>query len=175
MWLNAVPQKNGISAIVIPRTIITDKGINFKDHCSFPFGSYVQTIEDPIKKITQKPRSMGEITLGPDNSQHGGYYFMSLVTGKKIHLRIWKEFPMKIEEINILENIGGQHGVKYMASEVDYENNDQDDPGINHGEMENTNNEPDDDDHVNISGDKTQILKIQIISKKLYKMYSRTT
>jgi hypothetical protein len=40
-WLNTFPPKGGISTTYSPRTIITGRPINYKNHCDIPFGSYV--------------------------------------------------------------------------------------------------------------------------------------
>ena len=82
--LNEVPPKGGISKTISPRTIISWKGLDSKLNCALPFGSYIQTIEEPLKpNIINKSQTMGSMTLGPGNSQCGGYYFMSLTSGKK--------------------------------------------------------------------------------------------
>lgn len=42
-WLNAFPKKNGVSTLIIPRTLITGKHIDYNKHCKYKFGQYVQT------------------------------------------------------------------------------------------------------------------------------------
>ena len=49
-------------------------------------------------------RTLGAITLGPDSSARGGYYFMNLNTGKRIHRRNWTPLPMPDEVIKDYSN-----------------------------------------------------------------------
>ena len=48
------------------------------------------------KKITNtnKSRAVGAIALYPSGNEVGGWYFMSLATGKEIHRNGWTELPM---------------------------------------------------------------------------------
>ena len=121
MWLNSIPPEHGVSSTMSPWFIIIGRVLEYKHHCELPFGSYVQTIEEPSKKnVIHESRTMGEISLVPDNYESGGYHFISLVTGKRIHRRSLKEFPIPSEEITSLENIGGSQGIQFMSSEFDY-------------------------------------------------------
>ena len=45
-WLNSLPQKNGLDSKLSPRTIVTGQKLDFKRHCRFQFGEYVQTHEE---------------------------------------------------------------------------------------------------------------------------------
>ena len=51
-------------------------------------------------------RTLGAITLGPDKSARGGYHFMNLNTGRKIHRRTWTPLPMPDEVIVRVEQLG---------------------------------------------------------------------
>ena len=65
LWLNAFPSKNGISATVSPRHIVDGTVLDYNTHCKIPFGSYVQTSEQPEPTNTMVVRTSGAICLGP--------------------------------------------------------------------------------------------------------------
>jgi hypothetical protein len=46
------------------------------------------------------PRTIGAICLGPRGSIQGGYNFMSLSTGERIHRREWTSLPMPKDVID---------------------------------------------------------------------------
>ncbi|KAL7463813.1 hypothetical protein ACHAXS_004166 [Conticribra weissflogii] len=46
MWLNALPNKNGVSAEYSPREIVVRQAVNYKKHCQVPFGVYCEVFED---------------------------------------------------------------------------------------------------------------------------------
>ena len=75
------PPKGGIGS-VIPRTLITGINLDYKKHCQFPFGSYVQVHEEPTPTNSPADRTIGEITLGPTGNLQGGYKVLNLQTGK---------------------------------------------------------------------------------------------
>ena len=54
--------------------------------------------------LTKVDRSVGAIVLGPNDSQKTGYYFMSLITGQRLHRRSWTELPMPDEVIKRVES-----------------------------------------------------------------------
>ena len=43
------------------------------------------------------PRTIGAIALRPTGNQQGGYYFYSLMSGKRLHRTHWTELPMPSE------------------------------------------------------------------------------
>ncbi len=79
-WMNAFPHKNGISASLSPRTIVTGRHVDFKTHCRIEYGQYVQTHEK--HNNTMDTRTVGALALRPTDNAQGGYDFYSLVTGK---------------------------------------------------------------------------------------------
>ena len=78
--LNAFPPSGGLSPIYSPLAIIEGKSIDFKKHCSIPFGSYVQAL-DPTTN-TPAERTKDGILLRVLSTQQGGYEMMDLKTGK---------------------------------------------------------------------------------------------
>ena len=89
---------------------MTGRNPDYKKHCRLKFGSYVQTHEEDQPRNSQKARSLGAITLGPDSSQQAGYWFMNLNTGERIHRRSWTPLPMPEEVIKIVEQLGKSDG-----------------------------------------------------------------
>ncbi len=94
-WLNAFPHKLGISQTLSPRTIVTGLVIDYVKHCKIEYGQYVQTHEKHDN--TMAPRTIGAIALRPTGNQQGGYYFYSLMSGKRLHRTHWTELPMPSE------------------------------------------------------------------------------
>jgi hypothetical protein len=90
-WLNAFPAKEGASKTLSPSAIIL--GTPKPDHSKLKitFGAYAQAYESTTN--TTQARSIGAIALKPSN-ERGGYYFMSLSTGRRIHCYQWTELPI---------------------------------------------------------------------------------
>ena len=80
--------------------------MDYNKHCRVPFGSYVQTHEENIRTNSLQARTLGAITLGPDNSNQVGYYFLNLNTGQRIHRRSWTLLPMPDFVIQRVEALG---------------------------------------------------------------------
>ena len=91
-WLNSVPQKNGLNSELSPRTIVTGQKLDFKRHCWFQFGQYVQTHEEHNNSMS--PRPVGALALCPIGNAQGSYYFMSLSTGRVLNRLRGTPLPM---------------------------------------------------------------------------------
>jgi hypothetical protein len=70
--------------------------LNFNAHCKVEFGEYVQTHEEHDN--TMQSRTIGAIATRPSNGE-GGYYFISLSTGRRINCRSWTPMTMPAEVI----------------------------------------------------------------------------
>ena len=102
-WLNSVPSSTGVSPTMSPRTIITGQLLDYHKHCQYEFGEYVQTHEEHDNSLLS--RTVGAIALRPTGNQQGGYFFMSLHTGRIInHLHATK-LPMPSEVIMRVEQL----------------------------------------------------------------------
>ena len=98
-WLNSFPSSNGISSTISPRTIVTGCGpIDFNKHCQIEFGEYVQTHDSHTNDMS--PRTTGAIALRPTGNANGGYYFYSLLTGRRLHRTRWTPLPMPADVID---------------------------------------------------------------------------
>ena len=96
-WLNSVPSNTGVSPTMSPRTIITGQLLDYHKHCRYEFGKYVQTHEEHDNSLL--PHTVGAIALRPTGNQQGGYFFMSLHTGRIINRLHAKKLPMPSEVI----------------------------------------------------------------------------
>jgi hypothetical protein len=81
-WLNSFPPRDGVSESMSPREIVTGQKVDYSKHCKLEFGTYVQTHEEHDN--TMLSRTTGAVALRPTGNVQGGYYFMSLTTGRRI-------------------------------------------------------------------------------------------
>ena len=113
-WLNHYIRKNGISKNMSPGTIVRGNGpvdmgtlkASFLDYCIV----YRTTTND------KTPRAARAITLRPSNNQ-GGYYFMSLKTGKRIHGFQWTKLAITQEVIDRVHELAEQQHAEYLDEE----------------------------------------------------------
>jgi hypothetical protein len=94
-WLNAFPNKLGVSQTLSPRNIVTGLGIDYTKHCRIVYGQYMQTHEKHNNLMTTC--TVGALALCPTGNQQGGHYFYSLMTGMRLHRTHWTELPMPAE------------------------------------------------------------------------------
>ncbi len=137
--LNDFSTKNGISREISPAAIVLGRQ---KLNCSnrkLSFGAYCEVYVGTTNDGT--PRSVSTIGLRPSN-ERGGYYFMSLDTGRRLHAHIWNELPISERIINLVQELAtaedaldlDEDGVPIMEWEIgapiinedDNENNDGD-------------------------------------------------
>ena len=105
-WLNSVPQKNGLGSELSPRTIVTGQKLDFKRHCRFQFGQYVQTHEEHNNSMS--PRTVGALALRPTGNAQGSYYFMSLSTGRVLNRLRGTALPMPDDVIDRVHRMAHQ-------------------------------------------------------------------
>ena len=96
-WLNSIPSNTGVSPMMSPRTIITGQLLDYHKHCRYEFGEYVQTHEEHDNSLLS--HTVGAIALRPTGNQRGGYFFMSLHTGRIINRLHATKLPMPSEII----------------------------------------------------------------------------
>ena len=82
-WLNAFHPAEDLLDNMSPRTIITGRTIDFLKHCKHEFGDYVQTHESTDN--TMAPRTIAALALRPTGNKQGGWFYLSLSTGRKIN------------------------------------------------------------------------------------------
>ena len=105
-WLNSIPQKNGLASELSPRTIVTGQKLDFKRHCRFQFGQYVQTHEEHNNSMS--PRTVGALGLRPTGNAQGSYYFMSLSTGRVLNRLRGTALPMPDNVIDRVHRMARQ-------------------------------------------------------------------
>ena len=86
-WLNVFPSMSGISKTMIPATIVIGIPKPNMKHKRIVFGSHAMVYAGTNNKMDA--RSLPAIALNLSN-EHGGHYFMSLYSGKRIHSYEWK-------------------------------------------------------------------------------------
>ena len=74
------------------------------------FGSYVQVFEDNTPSNTTSSRNTGAIVLNPTGNAQGDYFFMSLVTRKRLSRHQWTEIPMTNAVISADEAMAEKEG-----------------------------------------------------------------
>jgi hypothetical protein len=84
---NMLPSGDGISTTLSPDNIVTGKPKPDYRSLQLEFGTYVQ-VYDGTSSDT-KSQTLGAIALNPTGNSSNDHYFMSLVTGKRIHRRAW--------------------------------------------------------------------------------------
>lgn len=97
-WINSFPPNDGISKVMSPKMIVTGQQVDFNRYCQLEFGAYVQTHDDSDNTMTS--RTTGAIALRPTGNSQGGYYFMSLSTGKRLNRYNWTILPMPNEVVD---------------------------------------------------------------------------
>jgi len=102
--LNLFPAENGLSSTLSPHTIISGSPTPTYKFFNLEFGAYVQAHENPSITNTTSTRTTGAIALCPSND-HGGWYFLSLTTGKRIHRYAWTELPIPSDVVNRVHDL----------------------------------------------------------------------
>ena len=90
-WLNDIPNTESVSKHTSPSTIVRGHSKPDFKHKHLAFGSYCMMYIGT--KNNMKARSVPDISLSLSN-QWGGHYFMSLISGKKVHGYKWVELPI---------------------------------------------------------------------------------
>ena len=125
-WLNSLPPQNNFGHALSPRTIVTGQRLDFKRHCRFQFGEYVQTHEQHNNSMMS--RTVGALALRPTGNAQGGFYFLSLSTGLVLNRLRATALPMPdnvVDQVHRMArqqraNRGLMFGIRSTGG-VDYE------------------------------------------------------
>ena len=112
-WINAFPSMSGISRTMSPATIV--QGIpkpNMK-YKRIVFGSHAMVYTGTNNKL--EARSVPAVALNSSN-EHGGHYFMSLYSGRRIHSYEWKELPIDEDVVERVEELAINEDATEMKS-----------------------------------------------------------
>ena len=91
-WLNSFPHQGGISDTISPRELVTGSRLDYHRHCRYEFGEYVQCHEEHDNSMSA--RTVGALALRPTGNRQGGFYFLSLASGRVINRNHATKVPM---------------------------------------------------------------------------------
>jgi len=147
LCLNAFPSIGGISDFMSPSSIVEGKpklDMNIK---KIVYGTYAMVFIGTKNNMAR--RSVPAIALYASNL-HGGHYFMSLYTGKRLHSYEWEELPIDNEVIARVEQLASEEDAPLMADGYPMFEWAPGVPIIDEvEEVINNNEEPDDEDNDN--------------------------
>ena len=131
-WLNMFPANDGVSSTLSPRRIMTGQQCDYTLHGQLQYGEYAQVHESHDNSMSS--RTTGAIALRPTGNVQGGYYFLSLSTGKRLNRFAWTALPMPGEVIDRVHELarrnpaGGDVVFGWRdGTEIDDEDGDEDD------------------------------------------------
>jgi hypothetical protein len=132
-WLNTFPTKGGLSKQYGARTLLTGVKLDFNIHCRIEIGSYAQVHEEPDITNNLDERTTGGIALGSMDNLQGGYYFLSLKTGKTLRRRNFTKLPMPADVIERVEALANSNDTEIvfedrLGNEIDEEPDNEIDP-----------------------------------------------
>ena len=94
MWMNAWPDKQGITQDYSPQELILRWQLSTKVHAKAQFGSYCVAYDEPDITNNQDIRGRDCICLGPTGNRQGTHKFLDLDTERVIKRKQFKEYPM---------------------------------------------------------------------------------
>jgi hypothetical protein len=97
-WLNMFLPMDGVSTTISPRGLMVGLNIDYNKHCRLEFGEYAQVHEEHVNSMVT--RTTGAIALWLTGNPQGGYYFLSLLTGRRLNCKHWTSLPMPAEVID---------------------------------------------------------------------------
>ena len=100
------------SILMSPAMIVEGKGNSDFNHKRITFVSYY--IVYTGTKNDMKRRSVSAITLNESND-HGGHYFMSIYTGKRLQSYQWIELPIDDEVISQVRDVALEEDANKMT------------------------------------------------------------
>jgi len=114
-WLNMFPAHDGVSNRWSPRQIMTGQCSDYNLQCQLEFGEYAQVHESHNNSMLT--RTTGAIAMRPSGNLQGGYFFLSLTTGRVLNRNAWTVLPMPAEVIERVEQLAqGNRG----AGDIQY-------------------------------------------------------
>ena len=94
----------GLSDTKGPGQLILGNTVDYKKFCRLQPGEYVQVHqEDEPQNTIDLDRNVGAIALGPQYNFQGGYFFESLLTGKRLRRSRWTPVNMTEDGIELYD------------------------------------------------------------------------
>ena len=138
-----------------PRTFVTGQQVDYKCHCRFQFGEYVQTHEEHNNSMN--PRTIGAIALRPVGNGQGSFYFMSISTGRVLNRQHATALPMPDEVIDKIHRMAQQQktnpGRVFADRNLNPDDYDDDANDETYHNADNSDDEGDDDDDADHHND----------------------
>ena len=143
-WVIAIPRPDSACGSDPPILVMQGFRATLALHGKFKWGDYVQTIEKTSNSMRE--RTVGAIFLHPANSPSGGYYFMSLETGKRLHRMKATTLPMPADVVTRVKALArvrpsnsfelefldrDRNPIVDLPSDANLIEPDEDDPGAN--------------------------------------------
>ena len=116
-WSNAFPPSNGVSTTLSPANIVLGRQKPNLNHKYITFGSYALVFVGT--KNNMKSRSVPAIALKPSN-EWGGYFFLSLITGKRIHAYAWEELPIDDDVVDRIHQLATEENQAVITATIPY-------------------------------------------------------
>ena len=162
--LNLFPVKGGVSEFYSPNVILSKRNLDYKKHCMFEFGSYVQASQVNYPSNTNKPRTIDAIYLRPTKTIQGGHEVLDLRSNRVITRPKVTAIPVTdliIEKVEAMATEQGIKSLKFFDRKKKQLYNDTDlSAGVNHNNNNNdndSNNDNDNDSNVDDEYDDTNI------------------
>ena len=109
--LNYFPSKQGLSKYYSPRMLLHRRNLEFKKHCQFSFGAYIQAYNENNPMNTMKERAIDCIYLRPTTSWQGGHELLHIKTNKIIIRKNITELPITQNIINQIEQTAAEENM----------------------------------------------------------------
>jgi hypothetical protein len=122
--LNFFPNKNGVSKYFSPRIIMHHETLDYKRHCKYQIGEYVQAHEEPQHTNTNASRSLDCIYLRPMDNAQGGHGLLHLQTNKVVKRRKLTKIPItssiikQVHAFAVLEEMPEGLKIKNRANNI---------------------------------------------------------
>ena len=110
-WINQCVREGSISKDLSPGAVVEGRGPHNAEYLSVTFGAYCLAYIGT--KNNRNPRATRAIALRPSNSR-GGYHFMSLETGKRIHGFQWTELAITDEVIERVHELAEEQKADFL-------------------------------------------------------------
>lgn len=178
--LNQLPAKHGALLHMNPLTIVTGRPSPDYNDLQIKFSAYTHIFEDNDPTNTMKQQTTGAIALNLTGNAQGRYYFMLIVTGKRLSRQHWDNLPMPDSVITRVEEMAETEGQPIMPQSglhfewspgIDIQENNHgvedvnDDDTNNKQEDAKLNNESDDSNGPTDDKDKEQMDKEEEYNK----------